>query len=450
MKKERGITLIALIVTIIVLLILAGVSIRTLTGDNGILNRAETAKELTEKAIAKEKLQIELINLAGEKMTNIKYNSDKYLTNYLNEKGFEVEEDIVIVDGWQFVIDRTVPKIIDDELGKITEAERLLPTITKLEKQMNGTQIKINIKVRNSEELKVNYSIKEKGAGEDLQKVENITELEHTFSELTPGKEYIITVETKNKYGEDKRTVEIYTTSIRFSQELLKMKVGETKKIEYSIDSEDVNNMAIEWESADETIATVENGEVKALKKGNTTIKAILKDGSNAFAECVIKVIEPLQPVKLIDKGVTNQEILGGWENFASTWNDSYVSDTIVAGCISIAASHQNNIVGMISKNAIDVTEIENISAQVEIEANYPGLTTHIYIGLCSKKDDLPLQFEMYNKESIISDGVKIPCELNVDVSDLEGEYYLKILIIHGSEAIAYSSMGYIYDVIAK
>lgn len=67
MKKERGITLIALIVTIIVLLILAGVSIRTLTGDNGILNRAETAKELTEKAIAKEKLQIELIDLAGEK-----------------------------------------------------------------------------------------------------------------------------------------------------------------------------------------------------------------------------------------------------------------------------------------------------------------------------------------------------------------------------------------------
>ncbi len=67
MKKERGITLIALVVTIIVLLILAGVSIRTLTGDNGILNRAKTAKELTEKAIAKEKLQIELIDLAGEK-----------------------------------------------------------------------------------------------------------------------------------------------------------------------------------------------------------------------------------------------------------------------------------------------------------------------------------------------------------------------------------------------
>ena len=36
-KKEKGITLIALVITIIVLLILAGVTIATLTGDNGIL-----------------------------------------------------------------------------------------------------------------------------------------------------------------------------------------------------------------------------------------------------------------------------------------------------------------------------------------------------------------------------------------------------------------------------
>ena len=49
-KRERGITLIALVVTIIVLLILAGVSISMLTGQNGILNRAVEAKEKTETA----------------------------------------------------------------------------------------------------------------------------------------------------------------------------------------------------------------------------------------------------------------------------------------------------------------------------------------------------------------------------------------------------------------
>ena len=49
-KRERGITLIALVVTIIVLLILAGVSIFMLTGQNGILKRAVEAKEKTETA----------------------------------------------------------------------------------------------------------------------------------------------------------------------------------------------------------------------------------------------------------------------------------------------------------------------------------------------------------------------------------------------------------------
>ena len=46
-KNNRAITLIALVITIIVLLILAGVSIATLTGENGILTRAEDAKTET-------------------------------------------------------------------------------------------------------------------------------------------------------------------------------------------------------------------------------------------------------------------------------------------------------------------------------------------------------------------------------------------------------------------
>ncbi len=48
--KEKGITLIALVITIIVLLILAGVSIATLTGENGILSQAVKAKEKNKKA----------------------------------------------------------------------------------------------------------------------------------------------------------------------------------------------------------------------------------------------------------------------------------------------------------------------------------------------------------------------------------------------------------------
>ena len=57
-EKQKGITLIALVITIIVLLILAGVSIAILVGDNGILTQANKAKANTE--IAEEREQISL------------------------------------------------------------------------------------------------------------------------------------------------------------------------------------------------------------------------------------------------------------------------------------------------------------------------------------------------------------------------------------------------------
>ena len=57
-RHEKGITLIALVLTIIVLLILAGVSIATLTGPNGLITRANQAKEATEQAGIDELKQI--------------------------------------------------------------------------------------------------------------------------------------------------------------------------------------------------------------------------------------------------------------------------------------------------------------------------------------------------------------------------------------------------------
>ena len=49
-RQNKGITLIALVITIIVLLILAGVAISMLSGDNGILNRASDSAIQTEIA----------------------------------------------------------------------------------------------------------------------------------------------------------------------------------------------------------------------------------------------------------------------------------------------------------------------------------------------------------------------------------------------------------------
>ena len=70
MKKERGITLIALVITIIVLLILAGVSIAMLTGQNGILTQAQNASEQTEVGAEKEAISLAYIGATADKEGN--------------------------------------------------------------------------------------------------------------------------------------------------------------------------------------------------------------------------------------------------------------------------------------------------------------------------------------------------------------------------------------------
>ena len=80
-QKNNGITLIALVITIIVLLILAGVTISTLTGENGILAKASEAKEKTMQANAEEQVEIAVTGSIGTdgKIRNgdLKTNLDK-------------------------------------------------------------------------------------------------------------------------------------------------------------------------------------------------------------------------------------------------------------------------------------------------------------------------------------------------------------------------------------
>lgn len=74
MKNNKGITLIALVVTIIVLLILAGVSIAMLTGQNGILNRASNASVANAIGEAKDAVALEVSNAVSDYYA-VKYTS---------------------------------------------------------------------------------------------------------------------------------------------------------------------------------------------------------------------------------------------------------------------------------------------------------------------------------------------------------------------------------------
>ena len=97
LKQKKGITLIALVITIIVLLILAGISIAMLTGNNGILTQAQNAKEQNTEGSEIEKIKLAYNTLATklnigeiEKITadNIK---QEMIKNGEDENNIEVD-----------------------------------------------------------------------------------------------------------------------------------------------------------------------------------------------------------------------------------------------------------------------------------------------------------------------------------------------------------------------
>lgn len=77
-----GITLIALVITIIILLILAGVSVTILYGENGIINTANDAKQQTEKAQIIEMIRLKIL---AEKSKNNGKISEEKLNEILKE-----------------------------------------------------------------------------------------------------------------------------------------------------------------------------------------------------------------------------------------------------------------------------------------------------------------------------------------------------------------------------
>ena len=110
LKGKNGITLIALVITIIVLLILAGVTIASITGENGILGKAQSAKIKNEKASIQE--EIERAVLASRMNDNVKIDTTT-LEEELNKiDGLTIESKgtddnlpwTVVVKGYRFQI----------------------------------------------------------------------------------------------------------------------------------------------------------------------------------------------------------------------------------------------------------------------------------------------------------------------------------------------------------
>ena len=108
-EAQKGITLIALVITIIVLLILAGVSIAMLTGQNGILTQAQNAKTTTENKSAEEKVKLAVMS-ARTRSETAALELDKLKEEIANQGGTATNNEFpvnVTMDGKSFTVTNT-------------------------------------------------------------------------------------------------------------------------------------------------------------------------------------------------------------------------------------------------------------------------------------------------------------------------------------------------------
>ena len=109
LKEKQGITLIALIITIIVLLILAGISIAMLAGDNGILTRTKSSKQISEIAGIKEEIKTEIIAEQAGNEGNISESAlktilEKYGTINYDEDGKKIKSITTTKEGYEIAM----------------------------------------------------------------------------------------------------------------------------------------------------------------------------------------------------------------------------------------------------------------------------------------------------------------------------------------------------------
>ena len=149
-EAQNGITLIALVITIIVLLILAGVSIAMLTGQNGILTQAQNAKTTTENKSAEEKVKLAVMGARADDGTLTVGKLRTELANY----GGTVEGDTfpvtAKVDGKSFTVDANGNVELAGSKPQMTDAKIVASadgTGTDVpDNQAEGTELYISFK----------------------------------------------------------------------------------------------------------------------------------------------------------------------------------------------------------------------------------------------------------------------------------------------------------------
>ena len=290
LKINKGITLIALVITIIVLLILAGVTIATLTGDNGILTKAQNAKEKNAQKTVEE--QINLAVQASRINEGLVIDKD-ILEQELTNNGIEItksENDelpwTVKKDGYVYTISKN---------GEVKEKEGIAITTGDIEILKGSTKgKKVSAQILSGETGTIKW---ESTGNITISATEGNEITVNVNSNANAGDTATITARIDGKTYQDSINVKIVTQVTSVTAEKIEVSIGDKKKIE-KITATPENAEGIEvtsYVSQDTTKVTVDEktGEVTGVQEGETTVTISAKgklSGAVVTGTCSVKV----------------------------------------------------------------------------------------------------------------------------------------------------------------
>ena len=287
---KNGITLIALVITIIVLLILAGVTIATLTGDNGILTKAQNAKEKNAQKTVEE--QINLAVQASKINEGLVIDKD-ILEQELTNNGIEITKSENDELPWTVKKDGYVYTI--SENGEVKEKGGIAITTGDIEILKGSTKgKKVSAQILRGETGTIKW---EHTGNITLSATEGNEVTVNVNGNANAGDTATITARIDGKTYQDSINVKIVTQVTSVTAEKIEVSIGDKKKIE-KITATPENAEGIEvtsYVSQDTTKVTVDEktGEVTGVQEGETTVTISAKgklSGAVVTGTCSVKV----------------------------------------------------------------------------------------------------------------------------------------------------------------
>ena len=211
-KESRGITLVALVITIIILLILATISIQALT-QTGLFEKANMAKLENKRGQITEWLNLklyetqsenynktarEIIELTRQNVEKDKSQLEKMGKNVNIDSEISTEEDGEQVGPYFYVIvDKDIYKVSMEEQKFIGEDGKLLPVIKLISISNTSNSITVKVRTSRNEGGKLKYYIKEYDAS-DYTLVKELEDETYTYEGLKQGVKYSVKIVAEN------------------------------------------------------------------------------------------------------------------------------------------------------------------------------------------------------------------------------------------------------------